>query len=184
MDPGHIARKIVHISAPLFLVYYLLPSPLWPDGPSREVGLLLAFMFAMAFELARLVLGFHVPGMRDYEADQVSAGAWAAMALTFAFLFFPLEQAAPVVIGMALIDPLIGLVRRTRWYPWLPYGLHLTIMLAVLGCFIPLDLKMIVVSMAISAIAIVAESIKTSFVDDDFLMIALPLVSLSLLMSV
>lgn len=184
MDHGFVARKAVHLSAPLFLVYYMLPSPLWQDGPTREAGLLVAFSLTMAFELSRLVMGFRVPGMRDYEAQQISAGAWAAIALTLALLFFPLELTAPIIIGMAFVDPLIGLVRRTRWFPWLPYALHLAIMLGVLSLFFPLTLWIIMVSMAISAIAIAAESIRTSYVDDDFLMIVLPLIGLSLLIGV
>ncbi len=47
-----------------------------------------------------------------------------------------------------------------------------------------MTLWIIMVSMAISAIAIAAESIRTSYVDDDFLMIVLPLIGLSLLIGV
>ncbi len=184
MDIGFVARKAVHISAPLFLVYYFLPTPLWPGGISRESGLLLALALAMAFELSRLVLGFRVLGMREYEADQMSAGAWAAIALTFAFIFFPLEMAAPVIIGMALVDPVISVVRNTRWYPWLPYLMHAAIMITVLSLLLQLDLRIVLVSLVTSAVAIVAEGIKTRYVDDDFLMIALPLIGMAVLLSV
>lgn len=184
MDIGFVARKAVHISAPLFLVYYLLPTPLWPGGISRESGLLLALALAMAFELSRLVLGLRVLGMREYEADQMSAGAWAAIALTFAFIFFPLEMAAPVIIGMALVDPVISVVRKTTWYPWLPYLMHAAIMITVLSLLLQLDLRIVLVSMATSAVAIAAEGIKTRYVDDDFLMIALPLIGMAVLLSV
>jgi len=184
MDIGFVARKAVHISAPLFLVYYLLPTPLWPGGISRESGLLLALALAMAFELSRLVLGFRVPGMREYEAEQMSAGAWAAIALTFAFIFFPSEMAAPVIVGMALVDPVISVLRRTKWYPWLPYLMHAAIMITVLSLLLQLDLRVALISLATSAMAIAAEGIKTRYVDDDFLMIALPLIGMAALMSV
>lgn len=184
MDLGFVARKAVHISAPLFLVYYAFPTPLWPGGIPRESGLLLALALAMGFELTRLVLGFRVPGMREYEAEQMSAGAWAAIAITFAFLFFPLEMSAPVIVGMALVDPVISILRRTKWYPWLPYALHVAIMITVLSLFLQLDLRVLLVSLATSALAIAAEGIKTRYVDDDFLMIALPLIGLAALLSV
>jgi hypothetical protein len=183
MDRSNIARRIVHVSAPLFLVYYFLPSPLWEGGPTRQVALLIALAISLGFELLRLVIGFNVPGMRSYERDQISAGAWAAIALTFAFLFFPFELAAPVIVGMAIVDPVIGKVRRTKWYPGFPYLLHLAIMLTVLGALVPLDLRTVVAAVITSALALLAEGFKTSYVDDDFLMIVVPLIGLALLMN-
>ncbi|MBI0584524.1 MAG: hypothetical protein ISF22_09905 [Methanomassiliicoccus sp.] len=182
MDREAIFRRLIHLSAPVFLIYYFLPSPLWAGGPPREVGLLVAFAVAMIFELARLVLGFRVPGMREYEAEQISASAWSAVALTFALLFFPLEMAAPVIFGMALVDPFISLVRRTKWYPWLPYALHLVIMLTVLSLLVRLDPGTVIAAVVTSVAAIAAEGIKTSYVDDDFLMIVVPLITLWLML--
>jgi hypothetical protein len=183
MDYGNIARRIVHLSAPAFLVYYYLPSPLWEGGPTPQVALLATLVIVLTFELVRLVRGFKVPGMRSYEKEQISAGAWAGIALTVAFLFFPVQYAAPVIVGMALVDPVIGKVRRTRWYPWGPYLFHLAIMITVLALFLPLDLWTVIVAAITSALALGAEGIKTSYVDDDFLMIVVPLIGLALLMS-
>ncbi|MDW5561766.1 MAG: hypothetical protein SA339_00960 [Methanomassiliicoccus sp.] len=184
MEPTAILRRIVHLSTPVFLVYYILPSPLWPGGPQKEAVLLLALAATLIFEAARLALGIRVPGMRPYEADQISAAAWAGIALTFSFLFFPLELTAPVIFGMAWVDPVIGVVRRSKWYPWLPYALHLTIMMAVLALLVPLDLQWGVAAAVTSAVAIAAEGIKTSYVDDDILMIVVPLLALFILTGV
>jgi hypothetical protein len=135
----------------------------------------------MVFELARLLIGIGVPGLRPYEADQLSAAAWASIALTFAFLFFPIELTAPVIFGMALVDPVISMVRRSKWYPWLPYALHLAIMLTVLTVLVPMDLKWLIAATVTSGVAIAAEGIKTHYVDDDFLMIVVPLVAFYLI---
>lgn len=70
MDNGTLARRIVHLSAPAFLVYYFLPTPLWEGGPTPQVALLAALALTMSFELARLVIGFRVPGMRSYERKE------------------------------------------------------------------------------------------------------------------
>jgi hypothetical protein len=184
MERNVILRKLVHISAPAFLLYYFLPSPLWTGGPSKEVALLTVFAVAMGFELARLVIGFQVPGLRPYESEQISAGAWAAIALTITFLFFPLEYAAPVIVGMAVVDPVISVVRRTKWYPWLPYAMYLSVMLAVLALLLTVDIRLFAAAGATSALAIAAEGAKTSYVDDDFLMIVVPLVGLTAIASV
>lgn len=184
MEPSAVLRRIVHLSTPVFLVYYFLPSPLWTGGPQKEVGLLLALVVTLAFELARLLLNIRVPGMRPYEADQISAAAWAGMALTFSFLLFPITLTAPVIFGMAWVDPVIGVVRRSKWYPLLPYALHLAIMLVVLTFLVPLDLRWLIAAAVTSAVAIAAEGIKTSYVDDDILMIVVPLLIFYLLTSV
>jgi hypothetical protein len=131
-----------------------------------------ALAVTMSFELARLLIGFRVPGMRSYEKDQISAGAWAGIALTVAFLFFPFELAAPVIVGMAIVDPVIGKLRKTGWYPLFPYLLHLTIMVSIMGALLPLDLRTVFAAAVASALALVAEGWKTSYIDDDFLMIS------------
>lgn len=181
MDRNVLLRRLVHLSAPVFLIYYFLPSPLWEGAPPNDVLLLLAFSMAMAFELARLVIGFKVPGMRWYESTWISASAWAAMALTFTLLFFPLEYAAPVVVGMAVIDPVIGTVRKTEYYPWLPFALHLAIMVGFLALLTDMDVQLAAAAVVSSILAIVAEGAKSNYLDDDFLMIVVPLISLSLI---
>jgi hypothetical protein len=184
MEPSAILRRIVHLSTPVFLVYYALPSPLWPGGLPKEAGLLAVLAATLVFEFFRLRRGIKVPGLRPYESAQLSAAAWASIALTICFLLFPIEVTAPVIFGMALVDPAIGKVRRTQWYPWLPYALHLAIMLVVLAALVPLDLRWALAAAVTSVAAIGAEGIKTRYVDDDFLMIAVPSIAFYLLVSV
>lgn len=182
MDREAKIRRAVHLSAPLFLVYYFLPSPLWAGGPSREIGLVVILGAVLVFELLRLRLGLKVPGMRGYERYQLSAAAWAAMAMTVAMLFFPLDLAAPAVVGMALVDPLISRLRRTRWYPGAPLAVHFLLVLAILLLFHPLSVRVVFAAAVAAALAVGAEAVKTRYVDDDFLMIVVPLVGLAAVM--
>jgi len=137
MDREALFRRIVHLSAPLFLVYYFLPTPLWDGGPSREIGLLTVLAVALLFELFRLRRGVRVPGLRDYESRQISAAVWAGVALTLTMLFFPLSLAAPAVTGMALIDPLISVLRKPGWYPAVPLIAYFLLAFALLLLFYP-----------------------------------------------
>jgi len=182
MDRDVKIRRAVHLSAPLFLVYYFLPSPLWAGGPPREAGLLVVLVAVVVFELLRLRLGFRVPGMRGYERRQVSAAAWAAVALAIAMLFFPLDLAAPAVVGMALVDPLISYLRRTRWYPWVPLAVHFLLVLAILLLFHPISPRVVAAAVTAAVLGVGAEAIKTRYVDDDFLMIVVPLLGLAAVM--
>lgn len=184
MEKGALLRKVVHVSAPAFLIYYYLPDPLWDGGPEKQVALLFVFISALVFELLRLALGFKVMGMRWYEKDQISAGAWAAIGITFAFLFFPIEYAAPALIGMAWIDPLIGVLRskKSRMNPWLPLLLYFLLATTVLSIFLGLTWRTVIASIAGAIVAIIAEGVKTRYVDDDFLMLAAPLITFALIL--
>jgi hypothetical protein len=57
-------------------------------------------------------------------------------------------------------------------------------MLVVLTFLVPLDLRWLIAAAVTSAVAIAAEGIKTSYVDDDILMIVVPLLIFYLLTSV
>ncbi len=118
--------------------------------------------------------------MREYEANQVSAAAWAGVALTTTFLFFPLELAAPALVGMAIVDPLISIIRRTRMYPIVPIIIYFLIALVLMSALLEPSLKIAVGSAIASIIAVAAEYPKSSLVDDDFLMIVAPLVGLAI----
>lgn len=179
VEKGAMTRRLVHLATPVFLVYYFLPSPLWQGGPTREAGLLILLAAVLVFEAVRLYRGFRVLGMREYEKKQISAAAWAAIALTFAFLLFPFEYAAPIIAGMAWVDPIIATVRRTGWYPYLPFAVHLGIMMSAFALLTPFTWRIILAGVVASILAIASESCKTRYVDDDCLMIVVPLVGLA-----
>jgi len=176
-------RRAVHLSAPAFLVYYLLPSPLWTGGPPREVALLAVLAVVMIFELLRLLYDIQVPGMRDYEQERISAMAWAAIALAIAMLFFPPGLTAPAVVGMALIDPLISHLRQTHWYPWVPLATYFLLVLTILILFYSLSPTVMLTAALASLLAVGVEAIRTRYVDDDFLMIIIPLLGMALVMA-
>ncbi|NLI74644.1 MAG: hypothetical protein GX369_07775 [Euryarchaeota archaeon] len=179
MDREATFRRIVHLSAPLSLIYYYLPSPIWSGGPTREFGLLFLLLIVLIVESLRLLIGFHVPGLRNYEKKRISAGAWAAIAMTFTMLFFPLSIAAPAITGMAIIDPLISAIRNTRWYPWIPMISYFLLAISLLSLFYPLSSRIIFAAAIGSFLAIGSEALRCRRVDDDFLMIVIPLLGMA-----
>lgn len=179
MDREAVLRRIVHLSAPLYLVYYLLPSPLWSGGPSREIGLVAILLIVLSAEALRLYLGFRVPGLRGYEVKRISAGAWAAIGMAFAMLFFPLSLTAPAIFGMAFIDPLISRLRTTRWYPWMPLLAHFLLTLSILLLFYGPSLRPLLAATLASPLAVGVEALRCQRVDDDFLMVVVPLLGMA-----
>ncbi|MCX6651207.1 MAG: hypothetical protein NT131_06100 [Methanomassiliicoccales archaeon] len=174
-------RRLVHISAPLFCVYYYLPDLLLP-GLAKTEGLLLVMLFALGFEALRLIFRIKVPGMRSYEFDRPSAASYTAVALTFAFLFFPIELVLPVLIGMGWVDPLIGKLRHngSKMNPALPIAAYFFIMLLGLGYFYGLTFPVLISAALIAPIAVYLEAIRFRFIDDDFVLIVVPLLLLGL----
>lgn len=179
MDREARLRRVIHLSAPLYLIYYALPSPLWHEGPPREVGLLAVLATVLLVEMFRLHFGFRVPGLRGYEGKRLSAGAWAAIGMAFAMLFFPMSLAAPAIAGMAFIDPLISALRRTSWYPWVPLLAGLLLALAILLLFYPPSIRVAAAAAVASVLAVGVEALRCRRVDDDFLMVVVPLLGMA-----
>ena len=179
MDLGHWARRLVHISAPLFLVYYLVPEDI--DGLDKRAGLLIVLAVILSFEVIRLWRGWTFLGLRDYEAGRISAFAWASIGLAFIFLFFPLELAAPTVTGMALTDPLIGELRRRQsdLYPMVPIAFYFLLVLGIFVALMGWGWEVLVASVVGTFLAISVERVRTGYMDDDFLMLVVPLLGMA-----
>jgi dolichol kinase len=181
MDKGHILRRLVHMLAPLSLVYYFLPDPLWSGAPSNQVMLLFLFEAILIFEALRLYFGWHIIGIRYYEYDRISAAAWAALAMVVALLFFPLQLAAPAIIGMAFVDPLIGELRRhkSKLYPSLPTVVYFLLTFTILWYFFGPTTVVILAAAVATGLAIGIERVRTKYIDDDFLMTVVPLLGMA-----
>jgi hypothetical protein len=156
MDRGHVLRRLVHMSSPIFLIYYWLPEPLWAGGPGRQLGLVFALFVTLVFESIRMTKQLNIIGMRPYESSRMSAAAWAGIALVIAFLFFPVEVSAPAIFGMAWIDPLCGELRKrnSRLYPNLPKIAYFVLVMAIMIATVGLSVG-VVVAAALIVIAIV-----------------------------
>jgi hypothetical protein len=170
----------VHISAPVFLVYYYLPDPVFPGFVGKQSGLFLFLALILVIEAFRLYFSPQIIGMRDYENHRISAAAWTAMALTITLAFFPIEIALPVVLGMGWIDPIMGIMRarKSKFYPAIPVVLYFVLMIAPLTYFFGLNPLVIGASLVATFLGIMAEIKKNWYIDDDFLMIIVPLFGL------
>ena len=182
MDRGHVLRRLVHMSSPIFLIYYWLPEPLWAGGPGRQLGLVFALFVILVFESIRMTKQLNIIGMRPYESSRMSAAAWAGIALVSAFLFFPFEVAAPAIFGMAWIDPLCGELRKrhSRLYPNLPKIAYFMLAMAIMIATVGLSVGVVVAAALAALVAISVEKTKTRFLDDDFTMLVIPLIVIAI----
>jgi hypothetical protein len=183
MDKGQVLRRLVHVCAPVFLVYYYLPDPVFPGFVGKQPGLILFLAVILVIEALRLYFSPHIIGMRDYENHRVSAAAWTAVALTITLTFFPVQIAVPVVLGMGWVDPIMGIMRakKSKYYPAVPVIIYFILMIVPLGFFFGLTPLVILASMVATFLGIMSEIKKNWYLDDDFLMIIIPLVGLFLI---
>ncbi len=183
MDKGHVLRRLVHISAPAFLVYYHLPDPVFPGFIGKQPGLFLLLALILFIEAVRLYFSPNIPGMRDYENHRISAAAWTGIALTISFAFFPIEISLPVILGMGWVDPIMGIMRarKSNYYPAVPIVLYLVLMIVPLSYFFGLTPLVIGASIVATFLGIMSEMKKNLYIDDDFLMIIVPLFGLYLI---
>ncbi len=180
MDRGHLLRRAVHISAPAFLVYYLLPGTLM--GVPKDALLFSAAALVFAFEAWRLWAKPDIPGMREYEKGRMSAAAWFTLAAVLTLPFFPLGWTMPVFLGMGLVDPLIGelRLRSSRLNPALPTLVYFLLAAGSMTWFYGLQAHVMVAAATATALAIWVEGLKLKSIDDDFSMIVLPLAGIAI----
>jgi len=175
-------RRVLHAICAGALFYYLLPEGIFVVAP-KDVVLVAALIAVLLLELLRHLAGLELPTIRPYEHERVASYAFFAVAIVVTILVFPEAIAAAVVLGTALVDPLVGEMRVARaspavlWIvPILAYAALALVGLVVIGHWPLLD------SLGLAAlaapIAVAVERPKTRWVDDDLAMTFVPAIAL------
>ena len=114
---GHLLRRAVHLGMVVIpWVYYEhaadLGARLGMDSAEQFASALVLLLIVA--EAIRLRTGITVFGQRDYEATQVSALAWGALAIGVVLLTLSdrPELGYPLIFSLAIGDPLLGELRR------------------------------------------------------------------------
>ena len=148
--------------------------------------LVLALVVVLVLEAFRIRGDLELPTIRPFERGRLASFAYFALALVAAVLFFPEAIAVAVVLGAALIDPLIGELRiAPGWrsaYPTAPvlaYALIAALALLVVGAWSwPAS---VLAAVGAAALAIGVERLRYRHLDDDLTMTLVPGIALSAL---
>lgn len=181
-----LVRRGVHALIGLAPLYYLLPVEIEFLGVRRWMLLVAFLCIIIAFESVRLAKGWKLFGLRPHETKQIASFTWAAAGITATLWLFPVEVATAALVGMALVDPLAGVLRgagvpdrTTLSSCLLAYFVIALPALALLGGLSLLG------SMAVAAVgaalAIPSEWFDVPYVDDDFLMLVIPAIGMTAL---
>ncbi|MFO7791765.1 MAG: hypothetical protein R6W73_02130 [Candidatus Saliniplasma sp.] len=181
MDEDHLLRRIIHSMTWIVLVYYLLPDHI--VGYSKRSLLIILVVSILAFEGLRLYQGWHIFGLRDYERKQIAAYAWAASAAGIALILFPMHLTVLCFIGMGVVDPLIGELKyhAPQFYPYVPLVTWGALGIILLYFFTPYTFAMILGLSIVGSVVAISAEYPSIIIDDDFLMVMVPLVILQII---
>ncbi len=173
-----LLRRIIHVSGAAVLLYFVIPSGFFVVASTEEIllGLLAA---VLVIEVLRLAFGLELATVREYESRRVGGYVYYSVALTAAVLLFPEPIAAAVVLGTALVDPLMGEIREHprahRLYPSVPVALYAGLAFVALvgiGRW-PVGTSALL-AVAAAAAAVASERPRLRWVDDDLVMTIVP----------
>ena len=180
-------RRVLHGTGSLVLLYFLVPANFFVVVP-KYVVLLAALVAVLAVEGARWRALVELPTIRPHEAGRVASFAYFAVGLTAAVLLFPEAVAVAVVLGTALVDPLIGELRSSgraaRLYPSVPLVSYAALAAA---SFLVVGgwgwISSAVLAAFAAALAVGVERLRYAHLDDDLTMTIVPGVALAVLLA-
>ena len=112
---GHLLRRGIHLGMSFIPVLYFQFGEDVADKVSLSLAQVVSIVILVAIvgEALRLKFGVTIIGQRAYEAKQVSALAWGAIAIGMVLLLVPEKAYAyPLILSLSLGDPLLGEMRR------------------------------------------------------------------------
>ncbi len=190
---GHAFRRLTHVSmASIPYLYYVHGSTIssYFSLQAREFVSVICVLILVT-EAVRLRTGIVIVGQREYESSQISALAWGALAVALAILIAPEGEigsmgagkyGAPIILGMTLVDPVMGEVKRKMKDLRAAIILGLVVSYTVwVGCHFWIGTELIA-ALLLAPLTVLGELPTTRAIDDNATMVLFPLVGLVLLL--
>lgn len=179
---AHILRRFIHVSilfVPLFYYYFIVHLA----TPKILHLLILAFIFLVfLFEKFRVRMRLVLFGQRLHEASHISAFAWTILSLGVLLILCPsVNYAIPIVATCALVDPLVGEMRAhhcNKKYTVICGVILALIIWLVCAWFYVFPLW---IACLIAPISVAAEWPSLKWIDDNALMLLIPLMIILLI---
>jgi dolichol kinase len=174
---AHWYRRVFHAFGASFLFYYLLPDEEWIVFLKFWVPPIVV-VIAIMLEVLRIkgvISSDHFFGLRMYEKNRIGSYLFFAVAILLLLRFFPQPIAIPCILCACLGDPLIGEIRFR-------YGMNYVYVMGFLICMIFFLIAWYkadpVLALSVGIVgglgAIIGETKKFWWLDDDFMIQMLP----------
>ena len=190
---GHAFRRLTHVSmASIPYLYYVHGEAIssYFSLQAREFVSAICILI-LIIEAVRLRSGIVIVGQREYESNQISALAWGALAVALAIVIAPEGEngsmeagkyGAPIILGMTLVDPVMGEVKRTQKNLRTAIIAGLAVSYAVwIGCHFWIGTELIA-ALLLAPLTVLGELPPTRAIDDNATMVLFPLFGLVLLL--
>ncbi|MFL2972670.1 MAG: hypothetical protein ACJZ4Q_03165 [Candidatus Thalassarchaeaceae archaeon] len=190
---GHAFRRLTHVSmASIPYLYYVHGERIssYFSLQAREFVSVICILI-LVIELVRLKTGIVIVGQREYESSQISALAWGALAVALAILIAPDgdngtmeagKYGAPIILGMTLVDPVMGEIKRTKKNLRTAIFTGLIVSYIVwIGCHFWIGTELIA-ALLLAPLTVLGEILPTREIDDNATMVLFPLAGLVLLL--
>ena len=176
---AHWYRRVFHAFGASLLFYYILPNEDWINFLKFWIPPTIVII-VISIEILRIkgkISSDHFFGLRFYEKNRVGSYVFFAVAILILLRFFPQHIAIPCILCASLADPFIGEIRHR-------YGKKYMFILGFLICmtffmvtWYKEDPRLVIVIAIIGGIgAIIGETKKFWWLDDDFMIQILPAV--------
>lgn len=163
-----------HTGGAAFILYYLFPKKII-FGIPREILLILLIIFPISTELNRLIRKRDFIGLHAREEGKIASYMWFAVCSGALMLFLPQKIAAPCIVSAALIDPVLGELKR--------FGRITAILLAIGASFLIFSAfeYSIMLALVAAIVGVIAEYPNLKFLDDDVLMQIVPAIIIGII---
>jgi hypothetical protein len=176
---AHLYRRVFHTFGASFLFYYVLPNANWIYILKIwvPVSIVITILVLEILRLKGKINSDHFFGLRTYEKKRAGSYVFFAVAILILLLFFPQRIAIPCILCACLADPIMGEIR----YHFSEKHAYIMGFLVCMFFFIVTWYKadfslMILVSIVGAIGAVVGETKKFWWFDDDFMIQILPAV--------
>jgi len=179
---AHWYRRVFHAFGASFLFYYLLPNDVdWIVFLKNWIPLVLVIL-AVILEILRLkgkISSDHFFGLRMYEKNRIGSYVFFAVGILILLRFFPQQIAIPCILCASLGDPVIGEIRNRFEKKHVYVFGFLICMFFFMVTWFRADIRlMLLVSVVGGLGAIIGETQKFWWLDDDFMIQVLPAILL------
>jgi len=177
-DP-HWYRRVFHTFGASFILYYMIPDVLWINYLKIWIPVaILIFIFILEYlRINEKINSNHFFGLRLYEKKRVSSYLFFGVAVFILLLFFPQQIAVPCILCASIADPVMGEIR----YRFGKKNVYIFgFLLCMLFFFITWYKAQLWIALLVSTVgalgAVVGETKKIKWLDDDFMIQMVPAV--------
>ena len=177
----HWYRRVFHAFGASFLFYYMLPNVDWINLLKFWVPPAIV-VIAVMLEILRLngkIGSDHFFGLRMYEKNRVGSYVFFAVAILILLRFFPQQIAIPCILCACLADPIMGEVRNRFGLKHVYIFGFLLCMFFFMVAWYKADIRLMLIASIVGGFgAIIGETKKFWWLDDDFMIQMVPAVLL------